>query len=68
MPYYGGAITDKEWGNSFMTKYVISRMPNNLSTGEVWTNYRFLAFHTKEQRNDFLQYNERLVRDYYMMD
>lgn len=68
MPYYGGGITDKEWGNSFMIKYAINRMHNHLLVDEALTNYRFLAFHTKEQRNDFLQYNERLVRDYYMMD
>jgi hypothetical protein len=68
MPYYGGAITNKEWENTLITKYDITRINNNLFTGKVCNNYKFLAFHTEEQRNDFLQYNERLVKDYYMMD
>jgi hypothetical protein len=68
MPYYGGEITDEEWEDSLITKYAINRTLNDFSTDGAWTNYRFLAFHTKEQSKDFLQYNERLVKDYYMMD
>lgn len=32
------------------------------------TNYHFLAFHTAEQRDDFLKYNRQLVKDYLMID
>ena len=31
-------------------------------------SYKFLAFHTKEQAELFLQENEDLVKDYYMID
>ena len=68
MPYYGGQITDEEWEDTLITKYAINRTLNGLLTEGAWTNYRFLAFHTKEQSKDFLKYNERLVKDYYMMD
>lgn len=66
MPYYGGAITDEEWKKS-TNKYVINRRDG---TTELWTNinaFSFLAFHTKEQRNTFLKYNEQLVKDYLMI-
>ena len=58
MQYYGGEITREEWKSDNMTKYVI----------EMPSDYGFLAFHTKEQRDDFLKYNEQLVKDYYMID
>ena len=58
MSYYGGEITREKWKSDNMTKYVI----------EMLSDYGFLAFHTKEQRDDFLKYNEQLVRDYYMID
>ena len=58
MQYYGGEITREERKSDNMTKYVI----------EMLSDYGFLAFHTKEQRDDFLKYNEQLVRDYYMLD
>ena len=57
MSYYGGEITREKWKSDNMTKYVI----------EMLSDYGFLAFHTKEQRDDFLKYNEQLVRDYYMI-
>lgn len=67
MPYYGGAITDEEWKDDSKIKYTIGRFKYALE-GLSYNNYYFLAFHTKEQRDDFLKYNERLVKDYLMID
>lgn len=67
MPYYGGAISDEEWTNS-KTKYVIVKISNEIQKDDFFRKYHFLAFHTREQRDDFLKYNERLVKDYLMID
>ena len=68
VPYYGGAITDEEWGNSSTIKYVIVRMEGKLDCAASFGEYIFLAFHTAEQRDKFLKYNEQLVKDYLMLD
>ena len=68
MPYFGNAITDKEWSNSEIYKYCIERLNNNISTYIYADTYQFLAFHTEEQRDRFLKYNEQLVKDYLMID
>lgn len=69
MPYYGGAITDEEWANSLTYKYVICKVGKRLQSNyAVIHTYQFLAFHTKEQRDDFLTYNMQLVKDYLMLD
>lgn len=66
MPYYGGTITDEEWKDDSKIKYTIGRFKYALE-GLSFNTYYFLAFHTKEQRDDFLKYNERLVKDYLMI-
>lgn len=68
MPYYGGAITNKEWDDNAVNKYTIGRINNNIITESRNFTYFFLAFHTEKQRDEFLKYNGRLVKDYYMMD
>lgn len=67
MPYYGGAITSEEWGNPSYLKYTIVRHNKGI---RLWTNtnvFNLLAFHTEEQRSEFLKYNEQLVKDYLMI-
>ena len=49
-------------------KYCIERLNNNISTYIYADTYQFLAFHTEEQRDRFLKYNEQLVKDYLMID
>ena len=66
MPYYGGAITDEEWLDD-KDKYVIMKLKNIIVTSMYSNTFYFLAFHTEEQRNDFLKYNEQLVKDYLMI-
>lgn len=69
MPYYGGAITDEEWGNGDIAKYVILRKYNKIFKDNFkGCYYYFLAFHTAEQRDNFLKYNEQLIKDYLMID
>lgn len=68
MPFYGGAITDEEWNNSCVNKYTIFRCKRKIDIDRTNIYSEFLAFHTKEQRDEFLKYNERLVKDYLMLD
>ena len=68
MSFYGGAITKEEWSNSKTDKYVIMRTGNDVIANSYSCQYQFLAFHTMEQRDDFMRYNERLVKDYLMLD
>lgn len=65
-PRFGGAITDEEWRDE-KEKYVILRLGNEVKTDWFTNVYRFLAFHTKKQRDLFLQENEDLVKDYLML-
>lgn len=71
MPYYGGEITEEEWKNVYSNKFTIER-DCSVSKQIICSNhqfmYYFLAFHTKKQRDEFLKYNEQLVKDYLMID
>lgn len=68
MPYYGGEITDKEW-NSNILKYAIERdVDKNIVVNIYRGIYYYLAFHTAEQRDNFLKWNLDLVKDYLMID
>jgi hypothetical protein len=64
---FGGPITDAEWSNHTLRKYVIYRDGCTIDTSIIHSTYNFLAFHTKEQRDLFLKENEELVYDYLML-
>lgn len=65
---FGGPITDEEWDNPNICKYVIFRQGDEIKT-DYWNRYyHFLAFHTKEQRNLFMQENMDLIKQYFMLD
>jgi hypothetical protein len=66
MPYYGGEITIEEWRNPHISKYTIISDSFKISRSSTITSYSFLAFHTYEERNDFLKYNENIIKDYFM--
>ena len=68
MPYYGGAITDEEWEDTEAPKYIIKRYRKEVRVTSFNVAHHFLAFHTIEQRDNFLKYNEKLVKDYLMID
>lgn len=58
MPYYGGEITDKEWGDHRILKRIILRSDDCIKISDASIKYNFLAFHTKEQGDNFLDNNE----------
>lgn len=65
---FGGVVTDEEWSDISMLKHTIERQECNIKKTTSITCYHFLAFHTREQRNLFLEENEDLVKDYLMID
>ena len=46
MPYYGNAITDEEWEDDSINKYIISRKGNEIRNDLCTYTYHFLSFHT----------------------
>ena len=67
LPYFGGPITDEEWYNE-SSKYTIEKCMNRMIKDSTISCYYLLSFHTAEQRDNFLKFNERLVKDYLMLD
>lgn len=65
---FGGVITDEEWKDKHTIKFAIIRRLNLISFLQLFKDYEFLAFHTCEQRDLFLEENEDLVKDYLMID
>ena len=67
LPYFGGPITDEEWYNE-SSKYTIEKYMNGMIKDSTVYCYHLLSFHTAEQRDNFLKFNQRLVKDYLMLD
>lgn len=65
---FGGVVTDEEWYNLDLSKYIIVKEQNRICCTIYARLYHFLAFHTTEQRDLFLEENENLVKDYLMID
>ena len=68
IPYFGRSITNEEWERSEINKYCIIRCDKELIKVTQTRNFEFLSFHTIEQRDEFLKYNEQLVKDYLMIE
>ena len=66
-PRFGGPITDEEWKEACKTKYIISRKGNSIIADYLYLYYTFLAFHTSEQRDLFLEENMDLIKQYFML-
>lgn len=65
---YGGMITDEEWKRLTIPKYIIDARYNGDLVLEVTYGFKcFIAFHTSQQREEFLKFNEDLLKDYYML-
>lgn len=67
---YGGNITKDEW-KSTCSIYTIEYIPRSERPIQI-CNYKIyspIAFHTKEQAEEFLSYSEniQLIKDYYMI-
>lgn len=65
---FGGVITDEEWNDIDITKYVIYKESNNITIRSAISAYYFLAFHTNAQRSLFLKKYHYLVKEYLMLD
>lgn len=65
---FGGVVADEEWNNDCKYKYCIFRRDNIITVGSYARCYNFLSFHTREQRDLFLEENEDLVKDYLMIE
>lgn len=68
MPYYGGAVTDEDWKNPLVKKYVIFRIKDSICSGSESTWHKYLAFYTDIQRDMFLRENKQIIKDYLMLD
>lgn len=68
MPYYGGEITNEEWENNSVEKFTICKMEGRIENNISYCLASYLAFHTAKQRDEFLKYNEQLIKDYLMID
>ena len=64
---YGGVVTDEEFRLAHGV-YIITRMEDIITPNRAFNEHYFLAFHTMKQRELFLAENERLVKDYLMID
>ncbi len=66
---FGGVVTDEEWEDTNISKFVITRLRNTMNKVAYATStYEFLSFHTQEQRDLFLEENEDLVKKYLMIN
>ena len=63
LPHYD---TNVDWKNGY-NKYCIERIGDGIEIGAWMHRYCVLAFNTKSEAIRFLKYNERLVKDYYML-
>lgn len=65
---YGGMITNEEWRNDEW-KYAITCNEGGLLIEKSCHKRMFIAFHTPEQREEFMSYesNRKLVEQYYMI-
>lgn len=64
---FGEPITDEEWENGSIQKYCIIRRQSAIVCDTIFVTYCLLAFHTEKQRDLFLEENEDLVKDYFML-
>ena len=63
LPYYDSNVN---WRSS-KHKYCIDKEHNNIIIN-TWTSiYHVLAFNSQEEAKRFLEYNEQLVKDYFML-
>lgn len=67
-PRFGKPITNADWENRDMTKYIIERRDGRICVDCWCTKWYFLAFRTARQRDLFLKEYKSLIKEYFMMD
>lgn len=65
---FGGPITNEEWEDENITKYIIKRVRNSIFASSHIAEHSFLAFHTGAQRDLFSRENWDLIRQYFMLN
>lgn len=72
---YGGNVTDEEWNNKELPKFVITPVINinndfNIVGYSTYTGFLHIAFHEEKQAGEFLSYpeNVQLIKDYFMIN
>lgn len=65
---FGGPVTLEEWKDDTINKYIIESYDGEIGTDNYHSSYYFLAFHTREQRDLFLEENRDLVEAYFMLN
>lgn len=65
---FGGPVTIDEWKDDTINKCVIEFYDGEIDTDCYSSSYHFLAFHTREQRDLFLEENRDLVEAYFMLN
>lgn len=69
--YYGEVVEDEEWEDTTILKYDIVLQRDgtkwDYSIVPIYAIKYFLSFHSQEEAQRFLDTNEDLVRDYYMI-
>ena len=53
------------WGNKEQIKYCIVRYNNTIGTSTVDSDFKFLAFQSKEIRDIFLENHLNLIKQFY---
>ena len=66
---YGGMVSEEEWKDGNVEKFCVVKSMSKLEYCHLVVGYEFIAFHTPEQREEFMSYesNRKLVEQYYMM-
>lgn len=67
---YGGIVTAGEWKNTNIEKYCVYAVEGKIDfNGYSLYEYHFIAFHTSEQREEFMSYSENveLIKQYFMI-
>lgn len=62
--HYGNMITKAEWDNDMMPKYCIVNYKSSIKIKTYFTDVRFLAFHTQDEAEEFLEEYPELVKQY----
>ena len=69
---YGGMVSEEEWKDESLQKWCVIvdyKDPTKLANYMTDCYYQFIAFHTPEQREEFMSHesNRQLVKQYYLM-
>ena len=69
-PQYGGFVTEEEWKNTEMLKYIIVRYvpEGNLKILKIASTWQPLAFHTLAQASAFMLDFKPTIKRYYMFN